>query len=163
MEAHEPRARREVSWLGAAVRGNDLATDLLQGGIVMINGDLLLWLCPVDAEQSSDRVDPFRCGLDHLSFGVAGRAELEAAQVFEERGVSTATSPTCHRLASRSCRSRTPDEVALLLPRLPAGAEAAVGEQMAADMDRAADGFELVKVRSGPSDPARLDTTVLPD
>jgi hypothetical protein len=108
MEAHEPRARREVSWLGAAVRGNDLAIDLLQGGIVMINGDLLLWLCPVDAEQSSDRVDPFRCGLDHLSFGVAGRAELEAAQAFEERGVSTATSPTCHRLASRSCRSRTP-------------------------------------------------------
>ena len=72
MEAHEPRARRGVSWLGAAVRGNDLATDLLQGGIVMINGGLLLWLCPVDAEQSSDRVDPFRCGLHHLSFGRPG-------------------------------------------------------------------------------------------
>ena len=67
---------------------HDLATDLLQDGIVMINGDLLLGLRPVDAERASDRFDPFRCGLDHLSFGVAGRAELEAAvQAFEERGV----------------------------------------------------------------------------
>jgi glyoxylase I family protein len=67
---------------------HDLATDLLQDGIVMVNGDLLLGLRPVDAERASDRFDPFRCGLDHLSFAVAGRAELEAAlQAFEERGV----------------------------------------------------------------------------
>jgi glyoxylase I family protein len=67
---------------------HDLATDLLQDGIVMVNGDLLLGLRPVDAARASDRFDPFRCGLDHLSFGVAGRAELEAAvQAFEERGV----------------------------------------------------------------------------
>ncbi len=67
---------------------HDLATDLLQGGIVMANGDLLLGLRPVDAERASDRFDPFRCGLDHLSFAVAGRAELEAAvQAFQERGV----------------------------------------------------------------------------
>ena len=66
----------------------DLAMDLLQGGIVMVNGDLLLGLRPVDDEQAGDRFDPFRCGLDHLSFGVAGRADLEAAvQAFEERGV----------------------------------------------------------------------------
>jgi len=67
---------------------HDLAVDLLQDGIVMVNGDLLLGLRPVDAERASDRFDPFRCGLDHLSFGVAGRAELEAAlQAFEDRGV----------------------------------------------------------------------------
>jgi glyoxylase I family protein len=67
---------------------HDLATDLLQGGIVMVNGDLLLGLRPVDAKRASDRFDPFRCGLDHLSFAVAGRAELEAAvQAFQERGV----------------------------------------------------------------------------
>jgi len=67
---------------------HDLATDLLQDGIVMVSGDLLLGLRPVDAERASDRFDPFRCGLDHLSFAVAGRAELEAAlQAFEERGV----------------------------------------------------------------------------
>jgi glyoxylase I family protein len=55
---------------------HDLATDLLQDGIVMVNGDLLLGLRPVDAERASDRFDPFRCGLDHLSFSVAGRTEL---------------------------------------------------------------------------------------
>jgi catechol 2,3-dioxygenase-like lactoylglutathione lyase family enzyme len=67
---------------------HDLTVDLLQGGIVMANGDLLLGLRPVDAERTSDRFDPFRCGLDHLSFGVATKADLEAAaRAFEERGV----------------------------------------------------------------------------
>ena len=66
---------------------HDLATDLLQDGIVMINGDLLLGLRPVDVERANDRFDPFRCGLDHLSFGVADRSELETAmQAFEVRG-----------------------------------------------------------------------------
>jgi glyoxylase I family protein len=67
---------------------HDLTTDLLQGGIVMVNGDLLLGLRPVDAERAGDRFDPFRCGLDHLSFSVADRAALEAAaRTFAERGV----------------------------------------------------------------------------
>jgi len=54
--------------------------DLLQGGIVMVNADLLLGLRPVDDERAGDRFDPFRCGLDHLCFGVAGRADLEAGR-----------------------------------------------------------------------------------
>jgi glyoxylase I family protein len=67
---------------------HDLTVDILQSGIVMSNGDLLMGLRPVDAERTGDRFDPFRCGLDHLSFGVAGRADLEAAvRAFEERGV----------------------------------------------------------------------------
>jgi glyoxylase I family protein len=67
---------------------HDLTVDILQGGIVMANGDLLMGLRPVDAERAHDRFDPFRCGLDHLSFGVAGRDDLEAAvRAFEERGV----------------------------------------------------------------------------
>jgi len=67
---------------------HDLTLDLLQGGIVLVNGDMLLGLRPVDAERASDRFDPFRCGLDHLSFAVAGRVDLEtAARTFEERGV----------------------------------------------------------------------------
>jgi len=67
---------------------HDLTVEVLQDGIVMVNGDLLIGLRPVDAERAGDHFDPFRCGLDHLSFGVAGRAELEAAvQAFEERGV----------------------------------------------------------------------------
>src|SRR6266498_4060122 len=44
---------------------HDLTEDILQDGIV-----------------------PFRCGLDHLSFRVPAKADLEAAvQAFEERGV----------------------------------------------------------------------------
>jgi glyoxylase I family protein len=71
---------------------HDLTLDLLQGGIVLANGDLLLGLRPVDAERATDRFDPFRCGLDHLSFSVAGRADLEAAvRAFQERGVEHST------------------------------------------------------------------------
>jgi len=49
---------------------HDLTTYLLQDGIVTVNGDLLLGLRPVDAERAGDRFDPFRCGLDHLSFAI---------------------------------------------------------------------------------------------
>ena len=88
---------------------HDLAVDLLQDGIVMVNGDLLLGLRPVDAARASDRFDPFRCGLDHLSFAVAGRAELEAAvQAFEERGVEHSAITDLPPSGSRCCRSRTP-------------------------------------------------------
>jgi catechol 2,3-dioxygenase-like lactoylglutathione lyase family enzyme len=70
----------------------DLTLDLLQGGVVLANGDLLLGLRPVDTRRATDRFDPFRCGLDHLSFSVAGRADLEAAaRAFEERGVQHST------------------------------------------------------------------------
>ena len=71
---------------------HDLTLDALQGGIVLINGDLLLGLRPVDARRATDRFDPFRCGLDHLSFSVAGRSDLEAAaRAFQERGVEHST------------------------------------------------------------------------
>jgi glyoxylase I family protein len=67
---------------------HDLTVEILQGGIVMVNGDLLVGLRPVDAERAGDRFDPFRCGLDHLSFGVPSMDDLHAAvRVFEERGV----------------------------------------------------------------------------
>jgi catechol 2,3-dioxygenase-like lactoylglutathione lyase family enzyme len=67
---------------------HDLTVEILQGGIVMINGDTLIGLRPVDPARAGDRFDPFRCGLDHLSFGVASKAELKAAmQAFEEQGV----------------------------------------------------------------------------
>jgi glyoxylase I family protein len=67
---------------------HDLMMEILQDGIVMVSGDLLLGLRPVDAAHAGDRFDPFRCGLDHLSFAVPGRAELEAAlQAFDEHGV----------------------------------------------------------------------------
>jgi glyoxylase I family protein len=59
---------------------------VLWGGIVMISGNLLLGLRPV--APAADRFDENRVGLDHLSFGVASRAELEqAARLFDEQGV----------------------------------------------------------------------------
>ena len=67
---------------------HDLTVEVLQDGIVMVNGDLLLGLRPVGAGHAGDRFDPFRCGLDHLSFGVPTKADLQAAvQAFQERGV----------------------------------------------------------------------------
>jgi glyoxylase I family protein len=60
---------------------------ILWGGIVMISGNLLLGLRPVAAND--DRFDEDRVGLDHVSFGVASRADLEAAvRLFDERGVA---------------------------------------------------------------------------
>jgi glyoxylase I family protein len=59
---------------------------ILFGGIVMIRGNLLMGLRPMAA--AGDRFDPDRVGLDHLSFGVASRADLEgAARLFDEHGV----------------------------------------------------------------------------
>jgi len=59
---------------------------VLWGGIVMVSGNLLLGLRPVASQ--GDRFDEDRVGLDHLSFSVASRAELEqAVQLFDERGI----------------------------------------------------------------------------
>lgn len=59
---------------------------ILFGGIVMIRGNLLLGLRPVAG--TGDRFDPDRVGLDHLSFSVASRAELEqAVRLLDEHGV----------------------------------------------------------------------------
>jgi len=60
---------------------------LLFGGCVMIRGNLLMGLRPM--APRSDRFDPDRVGLDHLSFSVASRADLErAVQLFAEQGVT---------------------------------------------------------------------------
>jgi catechol 2,3-dioxygenase-like lactoylglutathione lyase family enzyme len=60
---------------------------ILFGGIVMIRGNLLMGLRPL--APPGDRFDPDRVGLDHLSFSVASRADLEqAAKLFDEHGVA---------------------------------------------------------------------------
>lgn len=57
----------------------------LFGGVVLIHGDLVLGLRPV--APSGDRFDPGRVGLDHLSFSVSSRDDLErAVRVLEEHG-----------------------------------------------------------------------------
>jgi catechol 2,3-dioxygenase-like lactoylglutathione lyase family enzyme len=63
----------------------------LPPGYVMTNGTILLGITPAwDPSQSpaNDRFSPHRVGLDHLSFGVASRQELEqAAALFDQHGV----------------------------------------------------------------------------
>ncbi len=54
-----------------------LDPDRLYGGIVMLAGNLVLGLRPV--APATDRFDPDRVGLDHLSFTVASRDVLERA------------------------------------------------------------------------------------
>jgi len=60
---------------------------ILFGGVVMARGNLIMGLRPM--APSGDRFDPDRVGLDHLSFNVASRGDLEQAmRLFDERGVS---------------------------------------------------------------------------
>ena len=64
----------------------EAAYPVLWGGCVMVRGNLLLGLRPV--AKAGDRFDEDRVGLDHLSFNVSSRAELEdALKLFDERGV----------------------------------------------------------------------------
>lgn len=63
----------------------------LPPGFVLTNGHILLGVTPPwDMSQAipNDRFSPHRVGLDHLSFSVANRAELEkAAALFEAHGI----------------------------------------------------------------------------
>src|SRR5260221_7725733 len=81
------------------VRSRDFYTSLLNfqvaaelpPGFVLTNGNLLLGITPPwDASQAipNDHFSPNRVGLDHLSFGVADRAELnKASAVSAARGI----------------------------------------------------------------------------
>src|SRR6266568_3206694 len=81
------------------IRSRDFYTSLLNftvaaelpPGFVLTNGTLLLGVTPPwDAAQAieHDRFSPHRIGLDHLSFGVASRSELEKAVArFDEQGI----------------------------------------------------------------------------
>jgi catechol 2,3-dioxygenase-like lactoylglutathione lyase family enzyme len=69
---------------------HDPLVDSLQGGVILMHEAMFIGLRPVDDERAdaTDRFDPFRVGLDHLSFSVPTRADLEAAiRFFDERGV----------------------------------------------------------------------------
>ena len=60
---------------------------ILFGGVVMSRGSLIMGLRPMAAP--GERFDPNRVGLDHLSFGVASRDDLErAVRLLDERGVA---------------------------------------------------------------------------
>jgi glyoxylase I family protein len=66
-----------------------VVADTLQGGVVLTNAGVLIGLRPVDAAHAGDRFDPFRVGLDHLSFAVDSRADLDTAvALLDEHGVA---------------------------------------------------------------------------
>jgi catechol 2,3-dioxygenase-like lactoylglutathione lyase family enzyme len=69
---------------------HDVLADSLQGGVILMHQGMFFGLRPVDDTRASaaDRFDPFRVGLDHISFSVPTRADLEAAsRLLDERGV----------------------------------------------------------------------------
>ena len=67
--------------------GADEAFSVLFGGVVMARGNLVLGLRPM--APTADRFDPDRVGLDHLSFHVPSREDLEQAiRLFDEHGVT---------------------------------------------------------------------------
>jgi catechol 2,3-dioxygenase-like lactoylglutathione lyase family enzyme len=64
--------------------------DSLQGGVILMHEGMFFGLRPVgdDHRQNTDRFDPLRVGLDHLSFAAPTRADLEAAvQALDDRGI----------------------------------------------------------------------------
>ncbi len=63
----------------------------LQDGIVLANAGIFIGLRPTDASRKDarDSFDPFRVGLDHLSFSVESKAALEeAAKIMDDMGVT---------------------------------------------------------------------------
>jgi glyoxylase I family protein len=69
---------------------HDVLVDSLQGGVILVHQGMFFGLRPVDEARAahSDRFDPLRVGLDHISFSVPTRADLDAAtRLLDERGV----------------------------------------------------------------------------
>jgi catechol 2,3-dioxygenase-like lactoylglutathione lyase family enzyme len=68
----------------------DAIVDSLQGGVVLVHQGMFFGLRPIDTDRADahDRFDPLRVGLDHLSFSVPTRADLDAAvELLDERGI----------------------------------------------------------------------------
>ena len=88
----------------------EAAYPVLWGGCVMIRGNLLLGLRPV--APGGDRFDEDRVGLDHLSFNVSSRAELEdALKLFDERGVPHGPIKTLEGFGILVLPFRDPDNI----------------------------------------------------
>jgi len=69
---------------------HEVLSDSLQGGVILMHQGLFFGLRPVDDARSTsaDRFDPLRVGLDHLSFAVPERADLDrAVALLDEQGV----------------------------------------------------------------------------
>ena len=98
------------------------AFKILFGGVVMIRGNLLMGLRPM--APSGDRFDPDRVGLDHLSFNVTSRADLEqAVRLFDAHGVPHGEITTLPSFGIDVLSFEDPDGVQLELtaPSAPPG------------------------------------------
>ncbi len=92
----------------------EAAFKILFGGIVMIRGNLLMGLRPVAA--AGDRFDEDRVGLDHLSFSVASRDELEhAAALLDAHNVPHGPITGLESFGIYVLSFRDPDNIALEL------------------------------------------------
>ena len=90
------------------------AYKVLWGGVVMVRGSLVMGLRPVAPQ--GDRFDEDRVGLDHLSFSVASRADLEqAAQLLDERGVPHGEIRTLEGFGIHVLPLRDPDNIQIEL------------------------------------------------
>jgi glyoxylase I family protein len=84
----------EVAVDGPPPAGDDSheeIVDSLQGGVILVHQGVFFGLRPVDADRAAagDCFDPLRVGLDHLSFGVPARADLDrAVELLDEQGVA---------------------------------------------------------------------------
>jgi glyoxylase I family protein len=82
--------------------------------VYLLPGGTLLGLHQHHGSATPDRFDEYRAGLDHLSFGVANRAELEAWQArLEELGIRHGGIVDAHYGSGLSFRD--PDNIALEL------------------------------------------------
>jgi glyoxylase I family protein len=69
---------------------HEALVDSLQGGVILMHAGMFVGLRPVDEGRASaaDRFDAHRVGLDHLSFAVPSRSDLDAAiRLLDDRGV----------------------------------------------------------------------------
>jgi catechol 2,3-dioxygenase-like lactoylglutathione lyase family enzyme len=83
---------------------------VLWGGCVLVRGNLLLGLRPV--ARQGDRFDEDRVGLDHLSFSVGSKAELEeAVRLFDQRDVAHGEITTLSGFGIYVLPFRDPDNI----------------------------------------------------
>ena len=88
--------------------------EVLWGGCVMVRGSLLMGLRPV--APPGDRFDEDRVGLDHLSFSVSSRDELDrAVRLFDERGVPHGEIKTLEGFGIYVLPFRDPDNIQIEL------------------------------------------------
>jgi len=96
------------------VLGFDVMREM-PAAVVLSRGDVVLGLVPAES-GAGDRFVEQRIGLDHLSFGVGSRADLEqAARLFDKHGVPHGEIEETAELKILVLAFRDPDNIQLEL------------------------------------------------